>query len=83
MTLVDVDDPLTDTEKLLALLQRVGGEQEIALRNGKLFCARIDRAPGLELVQSEETQTVAVSPGMGYALELGTTGSLDNMVFVP
>ena len=83
VTLVDVDDPLTDTEKLLALLQRVGGEQEIALRNGNLFCARIDRAPGLELVQSEETQTVAVSPGMGYALELGTTGSLDNMVFVP
>jgi mycocerosic acid synthase len=83
VTLVDVDEPLTDTKELLALLQRVGGEQEIALRNGRLFCARIDRAPGLEVVRSEEAQTVAVSPGTAYALELGGTGSLDNMVFVP
>src|SRR6185312_362642 len=43
VTLVDIDRPFEDTDELLQVLSRVGDEQEIALRDGKLLCARIDR----------------------------------------
>jgi acyl transferase domain-containing protein/NAD(P)-dependent dehydrogenase (short-subunit alcohol dehydrogenase family)/acyl carrier protein len=81
ITLVDIDKLYVDTGELLQILGQVGDEQEIALRTGKLFCARVDRAPAVELVRSEEPQTVPVSPGSAYALELGGAGSLDDMAF--
>ena len=83
VTLVDVDRPFEDTGELLQILSRVGDEQEIALRDGKLFCARIDRVPAVKAVQQEESQTLAASPGTAYALELKNTGSLDDIAFTP
>ena len=83
VTLVDIDRPFEDTDELLQILSRVGDEQEIALRDGKLFCARIDRVPAVKAVQQEESQTLAVSPGTAYALELKNTGSLDDIAFTP
>jgi NADPH:quinone reductase-like Zn-dependent oxidoreductase len=83
VTVVDIDQPFTDTGKLLEILGRVGGEQEIALRNGQLFCARIEHAPTLDLVRPDETQAVPASPGAAYALQVGGPGTLDNMAFVP
>jgi acyl transferase domain-containing protein/NADPH:quinone reductase-like Zn-dependent oxidoreductase/NAD(P)-dependent dehydrogenase (short-subunit alcohol dehydrogenase family) len=83
VTLVDIDEPFQDTGELLQILSRVGDEQEIALRDGKLFCARIDRVPAVEPVQPEESQTRAVSPGTAYALERKNTGTLDDIAFAP
>jgi len=83
VTLVDIDRPFEDTDELLQVLSRVGDEQEIALRDGKLLCARIDRVPVVKAVQQEESQTLAVSPGTAYALELKNTGSLDDIAFTP
>ena len=83
VTLVDIDRPFEDTDELLQVLSRVGDEQEIALRDGKLLCARIDRVPGVKAVQQEESQTLTVSPGTTYALELKNTGSLDDIAFTP
>ena len=83
VTLVDIDRPFEDTDELLQVLSRVGDEQEIALRDGKLLCARIDRVHGVKAVQQEESQTLTVSPGTTYALELKNTGSLDDIAFTP
>jgi acyl transferase domain-containing protein/threonine dehydrogenase-like Zn-dependent dehydrogenase len=83
VTLVDIDEPFEDTGELLQVLSRVGDEQEIAVRDGKLFCARIDRVPAVEPVQPERSQTRAVSPGTAYALELKNTGTLDDIAFGP
>src|SRR4029078_7301363 len=83
VTLVDIDRPFEDTDELLQVLSRVGDEQEIALRDGNLLCARIDRVPGVKAVQQEESQTLTVSPGTTYALELKNTGSLDDIAFTP
>ena len=81
ITLVDIDEPFIDTDELLQVLSGVGAEQEIALRQGKLFCARVDRVAATDEVQPEEVSTVPVSPGAAYTLERGTTGSLDGMAF--
>ena len=83
VTLVDIDRPFDDTDELLQVLSRVGDEQEIALRDGKLLCARIDRVPAVKAVQQEESQTLAVSPGTAYALELKNAGSLADIAFTP
>ncbi len=83
VTLVDIDRPFEDTDELLQILSRVGEEQEIALRDGKLFCARIDRVPAVKAVQQEESQTLAVAPGAAYEVELKSTGSLDDIAFTP
>ena len=83
VTIVDIDRPFEDTDELLRILSRVGDEQEIALRDGKLFCARIDRVPAVRAVQQEESQTLAVSPGAAYALEFKNTGTLDDIAFTP
>jgi acyl transferase domain-containing protein/threonine dehydrogenase-like Zn-dependent dehydrogenase/NAD(P)-dependent dehydrogenase (short-subunit alcohol dehydrogenase family) len=83
VTLVDIDEPFEDTGELLQVLSRVGDEQEIALRDGKLFCARVDRAAAVETMQPQETKTIPVAPGTAYALELKSTGTLDDITFAP
>jgi acyl transferase domain-containing protein/NADPH:quinone reductase-like Zn-dependent oxidoreductase len=83
VTLVDIDEPFANVDELLEVLGRVGDEQEIALRGGRLLCARVDRAPAVKPVQSEESQTQAVPPGTAYALELKNNGTLDDIAFAP
>jgi acyl transferase domain-containing protein/Zn-dependent alcohol dehydrogenase/NADP-dependent 3-hydroxy acid dehydrogenase YdfG len=83
VTLVDIERPFEDTGDLLQILSRVGDEQEIALRDGKLFCARIDRVPAVKSVESEKVRTQTVSRGSAYALEFKNTGTLDDIAFTP
>ncbi|MBS1693354.1 MAG: type I polyketide synthase [Actinobacteria bacterium] len=80
VTLVDVDGPV-DTAELPGLLQRVGAEQEIALRAGRLYCARVDRVPAPNPDESPHLAAVPVSSAPAYALAGGVTGSLENMAF--
>jgi len=82
ITLVDMDEPLADTGELLEVLSRVGGEQEIALRNGKLLCARLDRASTVVPEPEVEMPFAPVTPGSSYALKLASIGTLDGMAFV-
>jgi NADPH:quinone reductase-like Zn-dependent oxidoreductase len=83
VTLVDIDESFDDVDELLQVLGRVGDEQEVALRGGKLFCARVDRASAVETVQPQDVETTPVVPGTAYALELKSTGTLDELAFVP
>ncbi|WP_343710097.1 type I polyketide synthase, partial [Mycobacterium sp.] len=66
MTLVDVDDPGCP-EALLDTLATVGAEQEIALRGGTLWCARIDRAAA-ELLDEPAPQPVPAAACPAYRL---------------
>jgi acyl transferase domain-containing protein/threonine dehydrogenase-like Zn-dependent dehydrogenase/acyl carrier protein len=83
VTIVDIDQQFEDTDQLLQLLTVVGDEQEIALRDGQLFCARVDRLPAADPAQPKGTQTRPVLAGSSFALELNGTGTLDDIAFTP
>ncbi|KAA8969659.1 type I polyketide synthase [Mycobacterium sp.] len=68
LTLVDVDGVGNDVAELVAVLGTVGPEQEVAVRGGKLLCARIDHA-ATDLVEQPEPQTVPARPGSAFLLD--------------
>lgn len=76
MTLVDVDTIGADMADLLTVLGTVGGEQEIALRNGQLFCSRVDRGRP-DLLQEPQSQFVPAASGSAYELRTGNNGTAD------
>lgn len=81
VTLVDFDTPPVDADALFDVLGRVGGEQEIAVRDGELLCARLDRALSLA-PQRDEPMTVPVGPEMSYEVTVGEIGALASIGFV-
>jgi acyl transferase domain-containing protein/acyl carrier protein len=69
LTLVDVDT-LDDVAELIAALGTLGPEQEVVVRGGSLYCARIDCA-ATDLINEPEPQTVPALPGSAYLLDPG------------
>ncbi len=68
MTLVDVDDSVPDTAALLELLSTVGAEQELAVRDRNLFCARLVRAAP-DLLRVPDPQLVPAASASAYRLD--------------
>jgi acyl transferase domain-containing protein/NADP-dependent 3-hydroxy acid dehydrogenase YdfG/acyl carrier protein len=81
-TLVDIDDSVSDLHNLPEVLSTVGGEQEVALRAGELWCARIDHAPTPGVAPDDGPATVAHTSDTPFRLELRTTGTFDGLAFV-
>lgn len=77
VALVDIDTDL-QVDELLAVLAGIGQEQEIALRNDQLFCARVDHAPQ-DLFRKPDATAVPVPPASGYQLQRRD----DDIAFVP
>jgi NADPH:quinone reductase-like Zn-dependent oxidoreductase/NADP-dependent 3-hydroxy acid dehydrogenase YdfG/acyl carrier protein len=82
LTTVDLDVPLADSE-LFGVLGRIDDEQEVALRDGQLFCVRLNRVSLVESVAPQQHSTIPVTPGSAFTLELASIGALDDLAFVP
>ncbi len=80
-TVVDFDCPPGDVDALLDVLGRVGAEQEIAVRDGDLLCARLDHAAALAPTHEVPT-TIPVRGDTAFEVKVGEVGSLASIGFM-
>ena len=80
VTLVDLDVEHTAAD-VIDVLRRVGDEQEIVVRAGELWCARLDRAAPGEATPRER-ELMPFSADTAFTFELASAGSLDTVGFV-
>jgi acyl transferase domain-containing protein/acyl-CoA thioesterase FadM/acyl carrier protein len=83
LTLVDLEEGSrrTDVAALIALLRRLGPEQEVAERGGRVFAARLVRTEVKAAPKPVDETREPVRPGMGYELVIGEEGRLDTLGF--
>ncbi|WP_394849275.1 SDR family NAD(P)-dependent oxidoreductase [Pendulispora brunnea] len=79
LTLVDLESVPSDPLALTAWLRTFGEEQEIALREGETYAARVQRCPAPVAPPPERH---APAEGSGYAIALGEPGRIDSLGFV-
>ncbi|HEU5058724.1 MAG TPA: beta-ketoacyl synthase N-terminal-like domain-containing protein, partial [Kofleriaceae bacterium] len=80
VTLVDLDRPPAGLADLFALLDRIGPEQEVAVRGGDLLACRLARASVDDLADAAPPATPLTADA--FELRLDRAGDLDSLAWI-
>lgn len=80
---VDGDASTVSIRTLLTLLQKPNGEDQLALRRGEAFAARLVKRPSKadESKRGEQLDIPKIKESESYYLDTTTRGSLNNLIF--